>query len=132
MARQVVVTGGGTGIGRAIAARFAADGDEVTVTGRRPGPLAGAAGALGPTVRAVAFDAADPAAVEAALTDLPTRVDVLVNDAGGQPRRRRTTPDGPAAMPASRRADLAANLLTAPATSPAGALHVTGSAVTTR
>jgi 3-oxoacyl-[acyl-carrier protein] reductase len=66
MARHVVVTGGGTGIGRAIAARFAADGEAVVVTGRRPGPLAEAAAALGPAVRAVPFDAADPADVEAA------------------------------------------------------------------
>jgi 3-oxoacyl-[acyl-carrier protein] reductase len=33
--------------------------------------------------RPVVFDAADPAAVEAALAELPERVDVLVNNAGG-------------------------------------------------
>jgi 3-oxoacyl-[acyl-carrier protein] reductase len=34
VARNVLVTGGSNGIGRAIAARFAADGDVVIITGR--------------------------------------------------------------------------------------------------
>jgi 3-oxoacyl-[acyl-carrier protein] reductase len=38
--RQVVVTGGGTGIGKAIAAAFAKCGDQVVITRRRPEPLA--------------------------------------------------------------------------------------------
>ena len=65
--RQVVVTGGGTGIGRAVAAAFAAAGDEVVITGRRPDVLAKTAADLGPSVRPVPFDAADPAQVTAAL-----------------------------------------------------------------
>ena len=40
MRRHVVVTGGGTGLGAAIAARFAADGDYVTIIGRREQVLA--------------------------------------------------------------------------------------------
>ncbi|MFL6072738.1 MAG: SDR family oxidoreductase [Mycobacteriales bacterium] len=81
MTRDIVVTGGGTGIGRAIAAAFAAQGDRVVITGRRKDVLADAAAGIG--ARAVPFDASDPAQVSAALADLPERVDVLVNNAGG-------------------------------------------------
>jgi len=42
-ARRVLVTGGGTGIGLAIAQAFAADGDAVTIAGRREAPLKEAA-----------------------------------------------------------------------------------------
>ncbi|MEV0680406.1 SDR family oxidoreductase [Actinosynnema sp. NPDC050436] len=79
--RTAVVTGGGTGIGRAIAAELVARGLEVVITGRRADVLAAAAEEVG--ARAVAFDAADPRAVEAALAELPSTVDVLVNNAGG-------------------------------------------------
>lgn len=85
MTRTAVVTGGGTGIGRRVAQALAADGLEVTITGRRADVLDKAAADLG--VRAVAFDAADPAAVQAALPRLPRQVDVLVNNAGGNTDR---------------------------------------------
>ena len=78
--RTAVVTGGGTGIGRAIALDLVARGLDVVITGRRADVLAQV-----PGVRAVAFDATDPAAVERALADLPDTVDVLVNNAGGAP-----------------------------------------------
>jgi 3-oxoacyl-[acyl-carrier protein] reductase len=81
MSRTAIVTGGGTGIGRAVAARLAAAGNQVVITGRRKEVLAETAGAIG--ARAVPFDATDPLAVSAALTELPDRVDVLVNAAGG-------------------------------------------------
>src|SRR4051794_40050374 len=86
MTRTAVVTGGGTGIGRAIAETLIGQGLEVTITGRRKEVLEEAATAIG--ARAVAFDAADPAAVEGALAELPDRVDVLVNNAGGNAERR--------------------------------------------
>jgi 3-oxoacyl-[acyl-carrier protein] reductase len=91
MTRTAIVTGGGTGIGMAVARRLAADGMDVVITGRRKNVLEKTAHDLG--VRAVAFDAADAAAVEAALPALPGRVDVLVNNAGGNVGRERPAPD---------------------------------------
>ncbi|QWF81979.1 SDR family NAD(P)-dependent oxidoreductase [Amycolatopsis sp. CA-230715] len=88
--REVVVTGGGTGIGYAVAERFVKAGDRVTITGRREQVLTEAATLLGAVP--VAFDATDPAAVENALGALPERVDVLVNNAGGNTDRIRQAP----------------------------------------
>jgi len=90
--RLVVVTGGGTGIGRAIAGAFAADGERVVIVGRREGVLAEAAEQLraaAPRARILwrRCDVAEADEVEALREWLageagPT-VDVLVNNAGG-------------------------------------------------
>ncbi|GAA1959457.1 SDR family NAD(P)-dependent oxidoreductase [Kitasatospora viridis] len=112
--RNIIVTGGGTGIGKAIAAAFAERGDQVVITGRRKDVLDQAVAELGANVRAVAFDAADPAQVEAALPELPERVDVLVNNAGGN--NSRTAPPaepGLAGLLATWQANLDTNLFTA-------------------
>lgn len=111
--REVVVTGGGTGIGYAVAAGFGAAGDQVTITGRREAVLADAGARLG--ARWVAFDAADPAAVGAALPELPDRVDVLVNNAGGNTdlAGQRPEPGDLAGLAAEWWANLSANLLSA-------------------
>ncbi|MGC9665124.1 SDR family NAD(P)-dependent oxidoreductase [Planosporangium sp. 12N6] len=112
--RDVVVTGGGTGIGYAVAALFAEAGDRVVITGRREEVLKEAAGRLGPQARAVTFDASDPAAVTRAAAELPERVDVLVNNAGGNTDFDRPDPgDDLAAVAATWRANLDANLLSA-------------------
>ncbi|HEY8474490.1 MAG TPA: SDR family oxidoreductase [Natronosporangium sp.] len=107
--REVVVTGGGTGIGYAIAAAFRATGDRVTITGRRAAVLAEAAARLGATP--VAFDASDPDAVEAALPALPERVDVLVNNAGGNTEIGQPEPAKLAELAAAWQANFAANVL---------------------
>jgi 3-oxoacyl-[acyl-carrier protein] reductase len=113
--RQIIVTGGGTGIGFAIAGEMVRAGEQVTITGRREQVLKEAAGRLGPRAGYVCFDAADPAAVGAALDQLPARVDVLVNNAGGNTDFDRESP-GPgdlAGLAAAWRANLEANVLSA-------------------
>lgn len=111
--RQVVVTGGGTGIGRAVAEEFAAQGDHVVITGRREDVLAETAAKLGQNVRSVAFDASDPMQVQAALGALPAQVDVLVNTAGGNTDIGAEPPSDLAGLAAAWRANLDANVLSA-------------------
>jgi 3-oxoacyl-[acyl-carrier protein] reductase len=111
--RQIVVTGGGTGIGKAIAAAFAREGNGVVITGRRPDPLAAAAAAMRGAVTAIAFDAADPAQIERALPDLPASIDVLVNTAGGNTDIGASEPTTLAEVAASWRANLDSNVLSA-------------------
>jgi 3-oxoacyl-[acyl-carrier protein] reductase len=80
--RTVVVTGGGSGIGRAVAARFVTDGaTRVIVTGRRKDRLDAVAAELG--VTGVVCDGTDPQAVAALGEQVGSQVDVLVNAAGG-------------------------------------------------
>ncbi|GAA2125955.1 SDR family oxidoreductase [Kitasatospora saccharophila] len=110
MARNVVVTGGGTGIGLEVARRFAAAGERVVIVGRRPGVLDQAAKELGSNVTPLVCDLADPDAVEAALDALPARIDVLVNNAGS---RETVLGAGPHAVLARWRGDFERNVLTA-------------------
>ncbi|MEV8273062.1 SDR family oxidoreductase [Microbacterium sp. NPDC077184] len=80
----VVVTGGGTGIGAAIAARYADEGARVAILGRRSAPLeevAGATGAL-PVVADVGR-AADARRARDTILETFGRVDTLVCNAGG-------------------------------------------------
>ncbi|MFD5566312.1 MULTISPECIES: SDR family NAD(P)-dependent oxidoreductase [Kitasatospora] len=109
MARNVVVTGGGTGIGFEVARRFAEAGERVVIVGRRPGVLDHAAAELGPNVTPLVCDLADPDAVEAALAALPARIDVLVNNAGS---RETVFGAGPHAVLARWRGDFERNVLT--------------------
>lgn len=91
LAGQVaLITGGGTGIGRATALSMAAAGADVVVAGRRKELLdetVELVAALGRRATAVPLDVREPEQVErmveAALAD-HGRLDVLVNNAGGQ------------------------------------------------
>ena len=85
-----LVTGGGTGIGRAVALDLARCGADIVICGRRPEPLEKAAAeieALGTRALAVPADIRDDAAVrhlvDSALERFG-RIDTLVNNAGGQ------------------------------------------------
>ncbi|UBH05713.1 3-oxoacyl-ACP reductase [Leucobacter sp. Psy1] len=82
--RVVVVTGGGTGIGAAIAQRFADDGATVVVLGRRRGPIEEVAARIGGI--AITADASEAASARAAVQEVVSRfgrLDVLVANAGG-------------------------------------------------
>ena len=84
---MVVVTGAGSGIGRATAKRFGRDGDKVALLSRGAEALAGAkreVEAEGGTVLTIETDVSDPAAVEAAAERVEAElgsIDVWVNDA---------------------------------------------------
>jgi NAD(P)-dependent dehydrogenase (short-subunit alcohol dehydrogenase family) len=83
--KRVLVTGGTTGLGFAIAERFLAEGAQVVITGRAPGLGSQAEQTLGPRARFVAADAADPDAVSASVATAADHLgglDVLVNNAG--------------------------------------------------
>ena len=103
--RVAIVTGGGTGIGRAIAHVFAAHGARVVLASRKTENLERVASELreaGHTALVVPTDVRDRAAVEAMVertVDAHGRLDVLVNNAGGttaSPRRRSPTRFGTA------------------------------------
>ncbi|MDX6355879.1 MAG: hypothetical protein QOF98_2782 [Streptomyces sp.] len=88
--RRVVVSGGGTGIGKATAAAFAAEGEQVVILGRREEVLRAAADELNDAYGkgAVEFHAADlsePARVREAAGFITAGgpVDVIVTNAGG-------------------------------------------------
>jgi 3-oxoacyl-[acyl-carrier protein] reductase len=88
--RVVLVTGGGTGIGKAIAARFLADGEHVIITGRRASVLRAAAEELNDGQGSIEWhdcDVGNPEQVDALVAWLDARglttLDVLVNNAGG-------------------------------------------------
>ncbi len=86
--KVAIVTGGGTGIGRAIAVLFAAEGATVILNGRREAPLAAVAEAIaaaGGRAHVAVADVTHPAEAERLVrvaVEHGGRLDVLVNNAG--------------------------------------------------
>src|SRR6267154_3239527 len=87
--RAIFITGGGTGLGRSMALRFAELGAHVFVVGRREQPLMEVCDEIHRTGGSAAFatcDIRDPSAVEAAAAAADQqfgRIDTLVNNAAG-------------------------------------------------
>jgi NADP-dependent 3-hydroxy acid dehydrogenase YdfG len=80
-----LITGGGTGIGAAIARRLSADGFDVVIAGRRREKLDAVVDEIeagGGTARALVMDVTDEESVRTGVASLE-RCDVLVNNAGG-------------------------------------------------
>ncbi|GAB1689208.1 SDR family oxidoreductase [Krasilnikovia sp. M28-CT-15] len=106
-----MVSGGGTGIGRATAGMLAGEGYDVIIVGRRPEVLAEAVTWIGPQATAVTADLTDPDQIGAVAEAVGDRaVDVLVNNAGGF-----TSEDGTGlpAVAAQWRAAFDVNVITA-------------------
>ncbi len=89
-----IVTGGGTGLGRAIAQELVGCGAKVVLVGRRAEVVEEAAGEIGPAASSMQGDIREVEDVERIIADTLAahgRIDMLVNNAGGQyfapPRR---------------------------------------------
>jgi NAD(P)-dependent dehydrogenase (short-subunit alcohol dehydrogenase family) len=91
--RVALVTGAGSGVGRAVALALAADGFDLVLAGRRRQPLQDVAAQVragGRDCRAVPTDVSDPAAVAALFDGVRSaygRLDLLVNNAGSNAPR---------------------------------------------
>ena len=87
-AKVAIVTGAGTGVGRAAALALAGEGFALVLAGRRPEPLKEAAsevGAAGRRAIAVPTDVTDPQSIHALFTrtvEVFGRLDLLFNNAG--------------------------------------------------
>jgi NAD(P)-dependent dehydrogenase (short-subunit alcohol dehydrogenase family) len=85
VARIALVTGAGSGIGRAASLALAREGFEVVLCGRRLEPLEEVAAAAGGAGVAIRCDVRDPASVAALFAEIDARfdrLDLLFNNAG--------------------------------------------------
>lgn len=84
MSRIIVITGAGMGLGRALARRFAGDGDTVVLLGRTLAKVQAVAEELGAPALALECDVAQPDSVRASFAVIAGRfgkIDVLINNA---------------------------------------------------
>ncbi|MBE7216972.1 MAG: SDR family oxidoreductase [Caulobacteraceae bacterium] len=86
--RNALVTGAGRGLGREIARGLVSAGARVWASGRHGEPLQVLAGELGPALRPLAFDVADPHGLELAFARMEAEggLDILVNNVGVRDR----------------------------------------------
>jgi 3-hydroxybutyrate dehydrogenase len=83
--KTALITGGGRGIGRAIAHAFAREGARIAVAARTAAQVEQVASEIGPNAIALVCDVSDPQSVTRMFDDLRERlgdVDILVNNAG--------------------------------------------------
>jgi 3-oxoacyl-[acyl-carrier protein] reductase len=83
--RNIIITGGNSGIGRAIAARFVGSGEHVAIIGRNSDTLRSTAESLGSDVIWQQADVSQREQVQAAVASIVEhwgQIDVLVNAAG--------------------------------------------------
>ncbi len=84
MGKTIVITGAGDGLGRALARRFARDGETVILLGRTLAKVQAVADELGAPHLALHCDVADPVSVRAAfkaIAGVHPKIDVLINNA---------------------------------------------------
>ena len=84
MSKVIVITGAGTGLGKALAKRFGADGDAVVLLGRRLDKLEQTAREIGANALPISCDIGDADAVKATFRAIAAehpKIDVLINSA---------------------------------------------------
>ena len=74
MAKIIVITGAGAGLGRALARRFAADGETVLLLGRNEAKVQTVAKQIGERAWAVGCDVASPQSVRGAFAQIAARL----------------------------------------------------------
>lgn len=84
MSKTIVITGAGIGLGRALARRFASEGDQVVLLGRTFAKVEAAAAEIGDAAMAIECDISSADSVRAAFAEIAKRhatIDVLINNA---------------------------------------------------
>ncbi len=84
MSKIIVITGAGVGLGRALARRFAKEGQTVVLLGRTLAKVKAVADELGAPAMAVECDVASPESVKKAFAEIARvhpKIDVLINNA---------------------------------------------------
>jgi meso-butanediol dehydrogenase/(S,S)-butanediol dehydrogenase/diacetyl reductase len=84
LSKIIVITGAGIGLGRALARRFAREGERVVLLGRTFSKVQAAAEEIGERAWALECDVSSPAAVKNAFEQIAQRyprIDVLINNA---------------------------------------------------